>query len=336
PAPHGESTRDVAGALLIAPRTAPTADGEGSCGPNRGCACRADRSEAPEPDGSNRRTTSPKKTDVGRISTQAAADLADPSPRPSCRPTTPVESRRPFCARRPSVPERSSGRRVDARRGPTGPDAGGEEDGPRRIARIVLPLPAMRGTGASPSASCGGRHPGEGHRVGRRLMDRRGMLGLVGALALAVVTSVAGAAEVKKSADAKKSSCACCPEPCSDCACSAAAKAGAKAECGACCVDGACCASTAKAKPAKAAACCQQEAEAKKVAEVKKAACGCCDGACPACACDAGGKCGDCCADASCCAATKAKDVKPAKADADSCCQKKEAGAKKVAEVKKA
>ncbi|WP_165252376.1 hypothetical protein [Paludisphaera soli] len=91
PAAHVEPYSDHAGAVL-APGRAQAADAGGSCSPNRGCACRADRSEAPEPDGSNRRTTGPKKTDLSRVSTQAAADLQDPSPRPSCRPTTPVES----------------------------------------------------------------------------------------------------------------------------------------------------------------------------------------------------------------------------------------------------
>ncbi|AMV37895.1 hypothetical protein [Planctomyces sp. SH-PL62] len=87
---HVEPSRDFAGAVL-APGRASAADAEGSCSPYRGCACRADRSEALEPNGSNRRTTSPRKTDLGRISPQAATDF-DPSPRPPSLPVGPAES----------------------------------------------------------------------------------------------------------------------------------------------------------------------------------------------------------------------------------------------------
>jgi hypothetical protein len=82
------------------------------------------------------------------------------------------------------------------------------------------------------------------------------MLGLVGAFALAFVTSVAGAAEVKKGVEAKKAACpcACCDAACADCSCGTAVKAGVATKCGDCCSAGACGAETAAKVDVKATA----------------------------------------------------------------------------------
>ena len=95
------------------------------------------------------------------------------------------------------------------------------DDGPR--VRIVIPLPAVRGSGACRMPRACGRF--RGHQMRRCLMDRRRALGMVGAMATATVMGVgADPAEKSKAATA---ACACCGDACAcpACTCGATAKA---------------------------------------------------------------------------------------------------------------
>lgn len=118
-------------------------------------------------------------------------------------------------------------------------------------------------------------------------MDRRGLLKVVGALALAALMGVgATAAEKSKTTGA----CTCCGDACKCPACTCDAKAGTARGC-ACCGGAACCPATAgkaaKAADARIRSCCEKDAEAAKVARAGKPACACCgdDCTCPACTC---------------------------------------------------
>ena len=95
------------------------------------------------------------------------------------------------------------------------------DDGPRL--RIVIPFPAVRGSGACRMPRACGRF--RGHQMRRWLMDRRRALGMVEAIATATVMGVgADPAEKSKAATA---ACACCGDAraCPACTCGATAKA---------------------------------------------------------------------------------------------------------------
>ena len=141
-------------------------------------------------------------------------------------------------------------------------------------------------------------------------MDRRGMLSMVGALALAAVMGL-GATAAEKSKGIK-AVCACCGDACActACTCDATAKAGVTGKGCECCVGAACCpASRTKAvNIADGEACCEKDSKA---VQVSKASCACCGDACtcPACSCDATARMGaakagkgcECCGGDACC-----------------------------------
>jgi hypothetical protein len=118
---------------------------------------------------------------------------------------------------------------------------------------IVIPLPVEGEGRAARSVRAADFKVIE---VGRRIMNRRRMLGLVVALALTGVVGLGAAAErtkaVKAMADCCCDSC-CCGDACREaCCCSPA-----------CCGDGCCCDSTAsKAAAVQAEACCEEDMKA--------------------------------------------------------------------------
>lgn len=157
-------------------------------------------------------------------------------------------------------------------------------------------------------------------------MDRRRMLGLAGALALAGMMGVA--ADAAEKTKAGKTACACCGNACAcpACSCDATAKAGVAAKGWECCGGAACCPATdgkkVKTADAKGKACCEKDAKARdaKVAKAFKASCSCCGDACTCSTytCDAAAKAGakagkgcDCCGGDACCTSSAGKTAKP-------------------------
>jgi len=153
-------------------------------------------------------------------------------------------------------------------------------------------------------------------------MNRRRLVGMVAALALAAFTGASvGATEPQARA---KSSCVCCGASCvcADCSCDLNAKAGQACEC---CENAACC----SVKPSTGKA---QTSGQTSAASTKVTACACCEAGCvcAACLCDVNAKAGqacECCGEAACCSVksskTQARDEKAAQPKVKACCSSK-------------